>query len=50
MCEQTAPDVFVVDADGILQILEPEVEWEHHEAVRTAVAGCPTGALSIEDE
>jgi ferredoxin len=47
MCVMTAEDVFDQDDDGIVTLLidEPEDRPE----IRTAVANCPSGALSLVD-
>jgi ferredoxin len=45
VCEMEAPEVFELDADGVLQVHEP-VEAS---AVETAVRACPTGALQLVD-
>jgi ferredoxin len=50
MCEALAPDVFEVDDDDNLQILQPEVTDENRTRVEQAVAACPKAALSIVDE
>jgi ferredoxin len=43
VCEMEAPEVFELDADGVLQV----GEVTDAAAVETAVRACPTGALSI---
>ena len=45
-CELLAPEVFEVDDDGAVRVLQPEPEDDT--AVRDAVQQCPTGALSID--
>jgi ferredoxin len=51
ICEGLAPDVFLLNDDGELEVDEdrpvPEGEWER---VRSAVSGCPVNALSIVDD
>ena len=43
VCELEAPEVFELDADGVLQVHEiTDVT-----AVETAVRACPTGALQL---
>jgi ferredoxin len=49
ICESIAPDVFEVDDDGSLQILESTLDEDRRGELQEAVDGCPTGALSIED-
>ena len=46
-CELLAPEVFEVDDDGAVRVLQPEAD--DGSAVRDAVQQCPTGALSIEE-
>jgi ferredoxin len=50
VCENEAPEVFVVPKSGNVTILveRPAEEW--HEKVRLAVKYCPTGALRIEED
>lgn len=50
MCEALAPDVFEIDDDDNLQILDPEVTDENRSRVEQAVAACPKVALSIVEE
>ncbi|MEX5716848.1 ferredoxin [Geodermatophilus maliterrae] len=45
-CELLAPEVFEVDDDGAVRVLQPEPDDDA--AVRDAVQQCPTGALSLE--
>ena len=45
-CELLAPEVFEVDDDGAVRLLQEETDDDA--AVRDAVAQCPTGALSVE--
>lgn len=49
MCESFAPSVFEIGDDGELQILDANPPEPVHDAVRTAVAACPTEALRLED-
>jgi ferredoxin len=44
-CEMLAPDVFEVDDDGTVHVLQAEPDDTH--AVRQAAQQCPTRALSI---
>jgi ferredoxin len=47
VCEMEAPEVFELDADGVLQVgAEAVVDPA---AVETAVRACPTGALQLVD-
>lgn len=47
LCEAAAPEVFGLDDNGYLTVLEGEVPAGLEDAVRGAVANCPTEALSI---
>ena len=47
ICESLAPDLFEVQDDGSLVILNEQPEGGLCEAAREAVEGCPTAALSI---
>lgn len=49
ICESLAPDVFEVGDDGELVVLSDPVPADQLDAVRDAVAGCPTGALTLRD-
>jgi len=48
MCESFAPDVFEVDDDGALQVLDPTPPEEQRGPVEMAVASCPTEALRLD--
>jgi ferredoxin len=50
ICESLAPDLFEVQDDGSLVILNERPESGLCEAAREAVEGCPTEALSIIEE
>ena len=47
LCEATAPDVFFVDDDDLLQVEDPTVTDENRSRVERAVASCPKSALRI---
>ncbi len=47
VCVGIAPDVFEIDDDDYLQILDDEVTDENRARVEQAVASCPKAALSI---
>jgi ferredoxin len=47
ICVGIAPDVFEVDDDDYLQILDDEVTDDNRARVEQAVASCPKAALSI---
>ncbi|HST99691.1 MAG TPA: ferredoxin [Geodermatophilus sp.] len=46
-CELLAPEVFEVGDDGVVRLLQPEPGQADEDAVRDAVAQCPTGALRL---
>ena len=45
VCEMEAPEVFELDADGVLQVRQPG----DPAAAEAAVRACPTGALQLVD-
>lgn len=45
VCEHVAPEVFELDDDGVLQVLQPEPA--DPAAAAEAVRGCPSGALRL---
>jgi ferredoxin len=49
LCEMTAPTVYEVGDDGQSHVLKDKPSADELPAVKDAIAGCPTGALSIED-
>lgn len=49
VCMQICPDVFEVRDDGYLDVLQAEPPPPLHERVREAAAGCPTGAIELEE-
>jgi ferredoxin len=52
ICEGLAPNIFVLNDDGELEVDEnAQVPAAEREGVRSAVSGCPVGALRlVEDE
>lgn len=48
MCVYRVPQVFDQDEDGLVEVIDSDPPAELHEAVRTAVRGCPTRSLSFE--
>ncbi|MGY1607009.1 MULTISPECIES: ferredoxin [unclassified Geodermatophilus] len=46
-CELLAPDVFEVDDDGAVRVLQEHPD--DVDAARDAVSQCPTGALALAD-
>jgi ferredoxin len=50
VCESIAPKYFEVDDGGELVLLEEQVDEADRAGLDDAVAGCPTGALSLTDD
>jgi ferredoxin len=50
ICESLAPELFEVQDDGSLAILDEHPTGSRCQAARDAVEGCPTEALSIVEE
>ncbi|MGD6741116.1 ferredoxin [Streptomyces sp. BH106] len=49
-CVLSAPEVFDQrDEDGIVTLLTPAPDPEHHAAVREAAAMCPTAAIGVSE-
>ncbi|MFE2995774.1 ferredoxin [Nocardia sp. NPDC059246] len=48
ICESIAPDVFEVDEDGDLVLLQEKITEDMRATVEEAIAGCPTFALRLE--
>ena len=49
VCEGEAPEVFELDDDGKLTVLQEEAPGELREKVLQAKKYCPTMAISVED-
>jgi len=49
VCQGLAPDIFEVDDDEQLQILQPTPPEDRVERVALAVARCPKNALKLLD-
>ena len=49
ICESLAPDLFEIGADGALRLLDPSPAPGLQAVAVQAVAGCPTGALTLAD-
>ncbi len=49
VCCEEAPQVFRLDVDGELELLQAEPLEEQRERVRRAAKYCPTGALRLEE-
>ena len=50
MCEALAPQVFEIDDDDYLQLHKEEIAEEDADAVRRAVASCPTQAITLVED
>ena len=49
VCVRTCAQVFELDDEDNLSILTDTVPPQHHEAIRRAVARCPTQALTLDE-
>ncbi len=49
LCVETAPELFQIDDDGVLHVLNETPPESLRAKVVTAVRECPTGAISIEE-
>lgn len=47
LCEAEAPEIFEVQEDGSLTLLEPAPSEDRRAACEAAVASCPTEALRL---
>ncbi|WP_433044007.1 ferredoxin [Dactylosporangium sp. CS-033363] len=51
MCVLNVPDVFDQrESDGVVELVLAEPPPSLEDAVRAAVLGCPSGALSVDEE
>ncbi|WP_433075503.1 ferredoxin [Dactylosporangium sp. CA-052675] len=50
MCVLNVPEVFDQRDDGMVEVLAEEPPEGLAERVRLAVLGCPSGALSVEED
>jgi ferredoxin len=50
LCEAIAPDVFQLDDDDFLEVLDDEVSDENRDRIERAVASCPRAAISIVED
>lgn len=48
-CEYAAPEVFTINDDGDLEVLDETPDESQRKPVEQAVRRCPVRALSIED-
>jgi ferredoxin len=49
VCMGLAPDVFLLNDDDTLSILQPDVQQESQAVVLEAVRQCPRQAISVEE-
>lgn len=49
-CVDLAPDVFDIDDDGVVVLLECEITDANLARIEQAVQSCPVSALSIKEE
>jgi ferredoxin len=49
VCMGIVPEVFHLDDDDMLHVLQPEVTPENEELIRDAVRQCPRQAISIAE-
>ena len=49
MCTGIAPDLFALDEDGTLHLLDPDPGQQARPAAGQAVRNCPTGAITLTD-
>ncbi len=50
VCESEAPDIFEVDRDRKVEVLEQSPGDEHRKSLELAVKYCPTHALSLVED
>ena len=50
LCLGEAPDVFDLTDAGELVVLNPTPADDHRPALDAAALGCPTGAISLDEE
>lgn len=49
LCELEAEDIFEVGAEGVVHLLLADPDDSHREGIRSAVAVCPTAALTLTE-
>lgn len=49
ICMDIAPQVFSLDDDDVLHVRDPAVRPETEALIRSAVAGCPRAALTVQE-
>ncbi|MCB0946413.1 MAG: ferredoxin [Mycobacterium sp.] len=47
LCEATAPDIFEIGPDGVMNILIEDISADRRTDLEQACENCPTQALSI---
>ena len=47
MCERVCPEVFGVDAEGVLQYVDSALDVSLLPLLEQAEEGCPTGAITL---
>ena len=47
VCEAECPEVFTIDEDEKVKVLQPEPPAELHDKVRIAAQYCPTRAIQL---
>jgi ferredoxin len=50
VCTELAPDIFTIDDDDIMQVLNEYPDEEARQRVTAAVNSCPKAAISIVEE
>lgn len=50
VCEGLVPEVFELDDDDMLQVIQPNPPQELIDQVRHAVRSCPKAALSLKED
>jgi ferredoxin len=49
LCEDSAPELFAVDDEGVLELLQETVPTDLREKAKRAVEACPVAALGLAD-
>jgi ferredoxin len=50
MCERVCPEVFEVDAEGVLQYVDTALDSSLLPLLEQAAEGCPTGAITLHHD
>jgi ferredoxin len=48
-CVDAAPEVYDIDDDGVVVLLQEEISDEQRPRIEEAARSCPVSALTIED-